>query len=347
MRPLHSLSLAALWLLSSLFWLCPASAAKVDEVIAAAKKEGALEFHAASTLGPEGARALVGAFNKKHGLNINVSYNPSGNMTRDVAKVVGLAASGVAPEWDLMIVTDAHHGTLWVRKLHILFDYKSLGVDTNAIHYDSGTVSIANQMILPAYNKKILAAKDVPKKWDDLLDPKWKDGKLGVISSTHHWARLAAGPWGVEKTTDFVKKLSALKPILGRGGEIAQRLLLGEILISTTMHDDQIQEAAEKQSPLVFAEQVQPVISAEYHAGVLKGALHPIAAHLFAAFLTTAEAQQILDKHLGLSSVHVKGTRAYQFAQGKELVFMKQDKAQMVDKLAREYGKILGFDRGQ
>jgi ABC-type Fe3+ transport system substrate-binding protein len=159
----------------------------------------------------------------------------------------------------------------------------------------------------------------VPQKWEDLLDPKWKDGKLGVISSTHHWARLAAGPWGAEKTADFIKKLSAQKPILGRGGEIAQRVLIGEILIATTMHDDQIQEQAEQQFPLVFADQVQPVISAEYHAGVLKGALHPNVAHLFAAYLTTAEAQGILDKQLGLSSVHVKGTRANKFAQGKAI----------------------------
>ena len=39
------------------------------------------------------------------------------------------------------------------------------------------------------------------KKWEDLLDTKWKDGKLGILSATHHWAPLAAGPWGVEKTT--------------------------------------------------------------------------------------------------------------------------------------------------
>ena len=322
----------------------PAAGAKIDDLVAAAKKEGVLELYAASTLGGQGAQALTAAFNKKHGLNIKINYHPSGNMTRDIGKIVGLAASGVAPEWDLMVVTDAHHGSLWVRKLHIAFDYQSLGVDPNAVQYDGGTVSIANQMILPAYNKKILPVKDVPKVWNDLLDGKWKDGKIGVISSTHHWARLAAGPWGVEKTTDFVKKLSALKPVLGRGGEIAQRLLLGEILLSATMHDDQIQEAAEKGSPLAFADQIQPVISAEYHAGVLKGALHPNAGHLLAAFLTTPEAQEILDKHLGLSSVHVKGTRAHKFAQGKQLVFMKQDQAQMVDKLARQYGKILGFE---
>jgi iron(III) transport system substrate-binding protein len=342
MRFLHYLSFALLIIFASLSH--PASAAKIDELIAGAKKEGVLELYAASTLGPEGAQALAAAFNKKHGLSIKVNYHPSGNMTRDIAKIVGLAASGVTPEWDIMVITDAHHGSLWTRKLHLPFDYKSLGVDEGAIQYDGGTVSIANQMILPAYNKKTMPAKDVPRKWEDLLDPKWKDGKLGVISSTHHWARLAAGPWGVEKTTDFVKKLAALKPILGRGGEIAQRLLLGEILMATTMHDDQIQEQAEKQSPMVFADQIQPVISAEYHAGVLKGAAHPNTGHLFAAFMTTPQAQQILDKHLGLSSVHVKGTRAHQFAQGRELVFMKQDKAPLVDKLSREYGKILGFD---
>jgi iron(III) transport system substrate-binding protein len=328
--------------LTVLLHLQPAQGAKLDDIIAAAKKEGVLEFYASSSLGPEGTQALAAAFNKKHGLNIKVNYHPSGAMTRDVAKIVGLAATGVPPEWDLMVVTDAHHGSLWTRKLHVPFDYKTLGVDANGIQYDSGTVSIANQMILPAYNKKILPARDVPKKWEDLLDPKWKDGKLGILSATHHWARLAAGPWGVEKTTAFIKKLSALKPILGRGGEIAQRLLIGEILIAATMHDDQIQEQAD--SPMVFADQIQPVISPEYHAGVIKGAVRPNAGHLFAAFMTTPQAQEILEKHLGLTSVHVKGTRAHKFAQGKQLVFMTQDKAQLVDKLSREYGKLLGFN---
>ena len=74
-----------------------------------------------------------------------MNYHPSGNMTRDVAKIVGLAASGVAPEWDSMVVTDAHHGSLWTRKLHLPFDDKSLGVDEGATQYDGGTVSIANQ----------------------------------------------------------------------------------------------------------------------------------------------------------------------------------------------------------
>jgi iron(III) transport system substrate-binding protein len=321
-------------------WL---AAAPVDDLIAGAKKEGVIEFYGPSTLGPEGAQALVAGFNKKYGLNVKLNYSASGNMTRDTAKVVGLSASGQPPEWDIMVVTDAHHGSLWLRKLQKPFDYSSIGVAKNRIEYDSGTVSVANQFALPAYNKKILPAKDVPKKWEELLDPKWK-GKLGVINSTHHWGRLAAGPWGEEKTIDFIKKLSAQQPILTRAGEMAQRLILGEVLVSATLQDSQLHEAKESGAPLVFAEQVQPVISPEYHVGVLKNAPHPNVGHLFVAFMASAEVQPIWEKYTGHTSAHVPGTTAYKFAQGKQVVYMKQEQADKVDKVSRQIGKILGFD---
>jgi len=315
-----------------------------EDLIAGAKKEGVIEFYGPSTLGPEGAKALGDAFNKKYGLNIKLQFSPSGNMTRDTGKLIGLAASGQPPEWDIMVVTDAHHGSLWLRKLHDPFDYVALGVAKERIEYDRGTVSVANQFALPTYNKKILPASDVPKKWEDLLDPKWK-GKLGVINSTHHWARLAAGAWGEEKTTAFVKKLAEQKPILSRAGEMAQRLILGEVLISATLQDSQLHEAMESGAPLAFADTVQPVISPEYHVGVLKGAPHPNVGHLFVAFMGSPEVQVIWKKHTGHSSAYVPGTDAYKFAQGKQVVYMKQDQAKLVDKLARQYGKILGFNR--
>jgi iron(III) transport system substrate-binding protein len=321
-------------------WL---AAAPADDLIAGAKKEGVIEFYGPSTLGPDGAQALIAAFNKKYALNIKLNYSPSGNMTRDTAKVIGLSASGQPPEWDVMLVTDAHHGSLWLRKLHKTLDYTTLGVAKERIEYDSGTISVANQFALPAYNKKILPAKDVPKKWEDLLDPKWK-GKLGVINSTHHFGRLAAGPWGEEKTLDFVKKLSAQKPILTRAGEMAQRLILGEVLVSATLQDSQLHEAKESGAPLVFAEQVQPVVSPEYHIGVLKNAPHPNLSHLFVAFMASAEVQPIFEKYSGHTSAYVPGTAAYKFAQGKQVVYMKQDQADKVDKVSRQIGKILGFD---
>jgi iron(III) transport system substrate-binding protein len=320
-------------------------AASLNDLIAAAKKEGTIEFYAPSSITPQGAEQLAAAFNKKYGLNTTLNFHPSGNMTRDVGKLVGMAATGVAPEWDLMVVTDAHHATLWLRKLLEPYDYKKAGVEPKLIHYDSGTVSFANQIVLPAYNKKTVPAKDVPQKWENLLDPKWKGGKLGVSTATHHFARLAVGAWGDEKATKFVKRIADQKPVLGRLSELYNRLLLGEISIAVTLTDSNINEAKKSGAPVVFAEDIQPVISPAYHAGVVKGAPHSNTGHLFAIFLTTDEAQEIWEKHNGQTSAFIPGTNTYKFLHNRQALFMDQNQAKQVDKLARQYGKIFGFNR--
>jgi iron(III) transport system substrate-binding protein len=321
-----------------------ASADPLADLVGAAKKEGVIDVYAPSTLTPQGAQALSEAFNKKHGLNITLNYHPSGGMTRDVGKVVSLAAAGQPPEWDVMLVHDAGHSTLWLRKVHEPFDYRKLGIDPQVINFDNGTVVVANQFALPAYNSKIVPPQDVPKKWEDLLDPKWKDGKLGMTSATHHLARLVTA-WGEEKTTGYVKALAAQKPSLGRMAEIYTRLQLGEIVIAITHLDEFIHRAKLTGAPIAFAEEVQPVISPAINAGVLKGAPHRNAGHLFAAFLTTPEAQIIWEKYQGQTSAFVPGTTSYKYAQGKKVLFMSQDQAEMVDRLTRTYGKILGFGR--
>lgn len=106
-------------------WSGFAKASPPDKLIADAKKEGAMDFYGPSTLTPQGAGTLEAAFNKKYGLNTKLTFHPSLNMTRDVGKLVGMAATGLAPEWDTMVVTDAHQATLWIRKLVEPYDYKS------------------------------------------------------------------------------------------------------------------------------------------------------------------------------------------------------------------------------
>ncbi|MBI2357607.1 MAG: extracellular solute-binding protein [Deltaproteobacteria bacterium] len=318
-------------------------AAPIDEMIAAAKKEGTIEFYASSTFGPEGAQKLAEAFNKKHGLNIKLNYHPSGNMAKAVGQVVSLAAAGAPPEWDLMVVTDAHHATLWLRKRHQPFDYAKLGVDPKLVEHDNGTVIVSHGFVLPAYNTKVLAPKDVPRSWDDFLDPKWKAGKLGVTTAVHHLGRLAAA-WGEERTTRYVKALAGQQPVLGQPAELYTRLQLGEILLVVNLGDGFIHRAKMTGAPIVHAA-IEPVISAASNAGVLKGARHPNVAHLFAAFLTASEAQEIWERHRGESSAFVPGTTAYRYAQGKKVLHMAQSQAQMVDRLTAAYGKILGFGR--
>jgi hypothetical protein len=53
-----------------------APAAPLDDLIAAAGKEGTLDFYGPSTLKAEGAQAIAQAFNKKYRTNINVKFIP-------------------------------------------------------------------------------------------------------------------------------------------------------------------------------------------------------------------------------------------------------------------------------
>jgi iron(III) transport system substrate-binding protein len=342
MQPVRVSKLLVLTCLIALGSAAHAAAATVEGLLTAAKKEGVIELYAPSTFTPHGAQALGDAFNKKYELKIRVNYSPAGQMARDVSKVVTAAAAGIPPEWDLMVVTDAHHATLWLKKQHKAFDYSKIGVDPRAVQYDSGTVILANQFVLPAYNKKVLPPLEVPKKWEDLLDPKWKGGKLGMSTATHHLARLAT-LWGEKKATEFSKALAAQEPYLGELGAIFNRLQIGETLLAITLTDSFIHTAKTTGAPIVQAEGIEPMISPAYNAGVLKGAQHPNVAHLFAVFLTTPEGQEVWEKYGGHTSAFVNGTPAHKYAQGKKVLYLSQDQAALVDRLSREYAKIFGF----
>jgi iron(III) transport system substrate-binding protein len=316
------------------------AAAPLDELVAAARREGSVSFYAPTTVTPAGAKELAQAFNQKYGIDIEVNYVPSGSMTGDVGRLVSQAATGVSPEWDLMVIIDALHGPLWQRKLHVRYDYRALGVDARAVHYDSGTVSIANQIVLPAYNPKTVSEKDAPKKWEDLLDPKWK-GKIGVPTATGQIDFLAIR-WGEEKFMNFVRALAKQEPIPGKLAELVTRLEIGEILVTSTLTDSFIHRTKATGSALAHA-QIEPVVSPAYHAGVLKGSRHPNAAHLFAVFLTTLEAQKIWERYGGQSSAFVPGTAMHRYIQGKSVIYLSQKDVGLVNKMVAEIGKTLGF----
>lgn len=320
----------------------PGFTAPIDDLIAAAKKEGSVEFFAAGTLGAEGAQKLGEAFNKKYALSLKTIYHPSSGMARDIAKTISLAAAGLPAEWDVMMATDAHHASLWLKKAQQRFDYAKLGVNPRWIQYDSSTVILAHGFALPAYNRKFLSDAEAPKSWDDLLDPKWKGGKLGITDAVHHLARLATA-WGEEKTTKYVKALAEQQAIIGQPGHMFSRLQIGEIKVAFTLGEGYIHSAKLAGAPVVHAETVEPVIAPATNAGVIKNARHPNAGYLFTVFLTSPEAQKIWQHYRGESSAFVSGTPAHEYAQKRKMVYMTQERAELINRLTTEYGKMLGF----
>lgn len=324
-------------------WRHETLGAPIDDLVAAAKREGVLNLHSPSGLTPEGAQELGAAFNKKYGLNVKVNYFPSKGYARDVSALMTQSAAGAPPDWDLMILNEDLHTVLSQRKLHLPFDYKALGIDPKAIDHDNGSVAFAHQITLPGYNTKLVTAKDVPTTWEDMLDPKWKDGKLGIFDA-RYFALLAVGPWGEKKATEYVKGLARQRPSLGRFSEMYARLELGEILVAPIFTDGFVQRAKITGAPIAFADKVEPVLLVPANIAVLKGVPHPNTARLFIAFLVSPEAQVIWHKYRGQSSVLVAGTEAYNFVKGKkEVFFLHARNVELYEKLSSDYNKLLGF----
>ena len=334
-----------IYLVTWLLLLWPAFlGAQVTQLVAEAKREGTLDFYGPDQVKATGTMQLESAFNKKYGLNIRLKYTESTQMMRDVGKLVTEVVTGGSPDWDVMVLPDTHHAVLWFRKLLLPLNFKGLGIEPKMVQFDSSAVSFANQFALPAYNKAILAPSNVPKSWTDLLDAKWKGGKLGLpVATPAHLALLAVGPWGEERTAKYVKALSQQGLTIGRLGEIYNRMLIGETLATVTLTNSFIFTAQKTRAPIVFAEEVEPVISPAYYAAVLKGSRHPAVGQLFVAFLTTLEAQKLWEKFVGHTSAFIPGTPAYQFAQGKNVIYMTQDQANTVDRITKDFAKMLGI----
>ena len=318
---------------------------ELSKIIEGARKEGTLNLSAPSTLTPRGAQALIDGMNKKWGLNLGVAYVPSTSYPQIVARLITEAASGQPPSFDLVSMSDGnmtklHKSELLSRpKWSEIFSF----IPKDAFRFAGGAVLFATRSRAPAYNTKMLKQEELPKSWEELGDPKWK-GKMMVPSYADIWTYLSA-ELGVAKVTQMVQRIAALNPIYGLYGQIQTRLGAGEYPLVAYFHSSGIDQLKRQGAPVEFVNVAPIMVSGDLNA-VVKGAVHPNAAILFAAFSVTSEAQDLWFKYGARSSGLIPGTSEWKFLQGKKYVI--QDPEWFEEKgieLEKAYVKILGLGK--
>jgi iron(III) transport system substrate-binding protein len=182
-----------------------------------------------------------------------------------------------------------------------------------------GQALIANtQFILPAYNTNLVRGPDVPRTWDDVVDPKWR-GKLASTIYQDTWTLLAQpDQWGEERTLEFVRRHAAQDPKLGRFPEVHQRVISGEVALTALDYASWVGAAKEEGAPVEVAV-VEPVPVFVSMVMVPKKARHPNAAALLAAWFLTEDGQRLLEEGWVGTSLFKPGTPAARFAEGKKL----------------------------
>ena len=153
------------------------------------------------------------------------------------------------------------------------------------------------------YNKELVKPKDVPRRYEDLTDPKWR-GKIVMANPSSHattisWLiGLKENVFTSEKTwMKFVKGIAANKPMFVKSfGPTPAPVESGEKLIAISMPKYIITKAP---APLDWARVEQPLLGTPRGIAVTAAAKHPNAAKLFVDYWLSRDAMQMLSDKVG------------------------------------------------
>lgn len=270
-----------------------------DEIVAGAKKEGAIEIWMASPNANNVQRALFDAFEKRFGVRTKwkwVTIHPLRSIGRLAAEA---AARRVAA--DLVGATSADNLAQMVER-RIVKAYPWLETFGAALP----TIREPVERLLPelrgtglawidavyvlAWNKNFVKATDAPRRFSDLLDPRWKRRfAMNVLGGAPF--DLLALEIGENDMLSLVRGLLANRPVL-KGGTpaVSGAITTGEawLGISSFLNIERARRLGEPQD-FRFADDFVPVMP--LHVFVPEQAPHPFTARLFAAWLVTEGAR--------------------------------------------------------
>ncbi|HEY7220392.1 MAG TPA: extracellular solute-binding protein [Candidatus Binatia bacterium] len=143
------------------------------------------------------------------------------------------------------------------------------------------------------YNTAMVAEKDRPKDWPDLLDPKWKS-KFGIDEEEFEWYGTLVDYWGREKAGKFIKALAAQQPVLRRGHSLlAQLLAAGEFPIALVFPFE-IEQLKRRGAPVEWSNASDPIVTSINVVALSTKAPRPNAAKLLINYILSEEGQTII-----------------------------------------------------
>jgi len=267
----------------------PSWSVSSPKVIEGAKKEGRLVYWTSMNLSQ--SKLVVSRFEKKYPfINTELFRTGGGALNK---KVLREDRAGNHP-WDVIQT----RGDLYtpLKKRGFLAPYHSPEADGIPQEFKDKkgywTAYYANPFAL-GYNTQLVKKEDLPKTYEDLLHPRWKDNKIAIDTEAIGLFAGLIKAWGKRKAVSYLNKLAAQQPILRRGNTFRIQLALaGEfplvIAYAHTIHrytsrGAHIDWVALEPVPV----QMNPVMLGAH-------ARHPNAAKLFIDFLLSDEGQKQL-----------------------------------------------------
>ena len=84
--------------------------------------------------------------------------------------------------------------------------------------------SVYVNSIVLGYNKNLVKKENLPRTYDDLLQPRWKGRKISIDDSYTTFLQGLISVWGKEKAVTYLKQLSEQELVIMRGSTVRAQL---------------------------------------------------------------------------------------------------------------------------
>jgi iron(III) transport system substrate-binding protein len=168
---------------------------------------------------------------------------------------------------------------------------------------DDTIVQFGIESVAPIYNRELVKPEDVPKRYEDLTDPKWKD-KIVMPDPSAHATTISwlvglkeAKVFGTDEAwLKFIKGLAANKPMfVSSFGTTPAPVESGEKLVAISLPKYLITKAP---APLDWV-RVDTLLGTPRAIAVSAQAPHPEAARVFMDYWLSEEAMKLLAEKAG------------------------------------------------
>jgi len=145
-----------------------------------------------------------------------------------------------------------------------------------------------------SYSTTLVKEAEIPRTYDELLEPRWKGNRIAIDSTAHGLLRGLTLVWGEDKAVAYLKRLADQQPVMARASITAVDSMHTGNVAMVIARAPVIQGYKKKlQSPIdwVFLE---PIV-AQIDAVMLSSrSPHPNGARLFVDFVLSKEGQSAL-----------------------------------------------------
>jgi iron(III) transport system substrate-binding protein len=260
------------------------------KVLAAARKEGKVVVY--TSLNTKDSVPISEAFEKKYGVKVELWRSSSEKVLQRAVTEARAGRHSV----DSFELNGPELEALWREGLLDKY-YTPQGANMPPAAFAKNGAYIADRFnfFTIGYNTNLVKPNDVPKSYEDLLDPKWV-GKIGIEASDTDWFGSLVHAMGEEKGMAFFRKLADMKPQIRTGHTLMAELVSsGEIPLALDIYNHNAERLKVKGAPIDW-KALKPTFGRPNGVSVAKQAPHPNAGLLFVDFMLSLEGQKLIKK---------------------------------------------------